>query len=222
MSAGRAHDAAARRVDGPRAGATSTGAARRAGRPRPIDDDAARSDLAARSQRAARAAHRPPRAAGREHARRTTTARWSSTSASARSPRRRACRRSTGPSCSRRSPSLVGAERAVASAARVLGPDALVATCRTSSRWRCRPRPASRRRSRCSTTAHRRSRPRPARSAVPLERLVRVRPRTLLTIAALVGAFYVLLPQLANVDDSFGPRDANWGWLLRRSRACRC
>ena len=33
-------------------------------------------------------------------------------------------------------------------------------------------------------------------------------------IAALVGAFYVLLPQLANVDDSFQAiADANWGWL---------
>ena len=50
---------------------------------------------------------------------------------------------------------------------------------------------------------------------VPLERLIRVRPRTLVTIAALVGAFYVLLPQLANVGDSFvALRSANWGWLV--------
>ncbi|MCU1381076.1 MAG: hypothetical protein JWN29_4059 [Acidimicrobiales bacterium] len=50
---------------------------------------------------------------------------------------------------------------------------------------------------------------------VPLERLVRVKPRTLLTIAALVGAFYVFLPQLANVGDSFRAlRSANWGWLV--------
>jgi undecaprenyl-diphosphatase len=49
---------------------------------------------------------------------------------------------------------------------------------------------------------------------VALERLVRVRARTLVTIAALVGAFYVLLPQLANVGDSFAAlRTANWGWL---------
>jgi undecaprenyl-diphosphatase len=48
----------------------------------------------------------------------------------------------------------------------------------------------------------------------PLERLVRVRPRTLLIIAMLVGAFYVLLPQLANVDDSVKAlRHANYAWL---------
>jgi undecaprenyl-diphosphatase len=50
---------------------------------------------------------------------------------------------------------------------------------------------------------------------VALERLVRVRPRTLLMITALVGAFYVLLPQLANVGDSFvALRSAAWGWLV--------
>ncbi len=48
----------------------------------------------------------------------------------------------------------------------------------------------------------------------PLERLVRVRPRTLLMIATLTGAFYFLLPQLANIDDSIDAiRSANWGWL---------
>jgi undecaprenyl-diphosphatase len=51
--------------------------------------------------------------------------------------------------------------------------------------------------------------------AVPLERLVRVRPRTVLTIVALMGAFYFLLPQLANVDDSFKALgSANWAFLL--------
>ena len=49
----------------------------------------------------------------------------------------------------------------------------------------------------------------------PLEPLIRVRPRTLFMIAALVGAFYVLLPQLANVDDSFQAiGHANWAWLV--------
>jgi undecaprenyl-diphosphatase len=48
----------------------------------------------------------------------------------------------------------------------------------------------------------------------PLERLVRVRPRTIVMIATLTGAFYFLLPQLANVDDSVRAlRSANWGWL---------
>ena len=48
----------------------------------------------------------------------------------------------------------------------------------------------------------------------PLEQLVRVRPRTLVMIATLTGAFYFLLPQLANVDDSIRAlRSANWAWL---------
>ena len=48
----------------------------------------------------------------------------------------------------------------------------------------------------------------------PLERLVRVNPRTLLMIAVGVGAFYFLLPQLANVGDSFTAlRSANFWWL---------
>jgi glycosyltransferase 2 family protein len=49
---------------------------------------------------------------------------------------------------------------------------------------------------------------------VPLEQLVRVRPRTLLMVATLTGAFYFLLPQLANVDESIeAVTSANWGWL---------
>jgi undecaprenyl-diphosphatase len=48
----------------------------------------------------------------------------------------------------------------------------------------------------------------------PPAQLVRVRARTLVTIAASVGAFYVLLPQLAHVGDSFvALRSANWAWL---------
>ena len=54
-----------------------------------------------------------------------------------------------------------------------------------------------------------------AEEPVPLERLARVRLRTLFTIVTLAGAFYVLLPQLANVDDSFAAlRSASWAWLL--------
>ena len=49
----------------------------------------------------------------------------------------------------------------------------------------------------------------------PLERLVRVRARTLVMITALTAAFYVLLPQLAHVDDSFEAiSHANWAWLV--------
>ena len=49
----------------------------------------------------------------------------------------------------------------------------------------------------------------------PLEQLVRVRPRTLVMIAALTAAFYVLLPQLADVGDSVDAlQGADWWWLL--------
>jgi undecaprenyl-diphosphatase len=49
----------------------------------------------------------------------------------------------------------------------------------------------------------------------PLEQLVRVRPRTLMMVVVLTGAFYLLLPQLANVDDSVRALEsANWAWML--------
>src|SRR5215468_5335775 len=47
-----------------------------------------------------------------------------------------------------------------------------------------------------------------------LAQLQRVRPRTLLTIAALAGAFYYLLPQIAQVSNSWHAiLSANWAWL---------
>ncbi len=47
-----------------------------------------------------------------------------------------------------------------------------------------------------------------------LAQLQRVRPRTLLTIAALAGAFYFLLPQIAQVSSSWHAiLSANWVWL---------
>ena len=51
-------------------------------------------------------------------------------------------------------------------------------------------------------------------SAQPLARLQRVRPRTLLTIAASAGAFYFVLPQLADVSSSWHAlQSAHWVWL---------
>jgi undecaprenyl-diphosphatase len=47
-----------------------------------------------------------------------------------------------------------------------------------------------------------------------LAKLQRVRPRTLFTIAALAGAFYYLLPQIANVSSNWHAiLSANWAWL---------
>ncbi len=47
-----------------------------------------------------------------------------------------------------------------------------------------------------------------------LARLQRVRPRTLLAIAALAGAFYFLLPQIADVGSSWHAlQHVTWAWL---------
>jgi undecaprenyl-diphosphatase len=51
-------------------------------------------------------------------------------------------------------------------------------------------------------------------TSVPLERLERVRPRTLVSIVFLTAAFYFLLPQLANLGDTWNAfRAAQWQWL---------
>jgi undecaprenyl-diphosphatase len=47
-----------------------------------------------------------------------------------------------------------------------------------------------------------------------LARLQRVRPRTLVTIAAAAGAFYLILPQLAQVSSSWRAfQSADWAWV---------
>ena len=52
------------------------------------------------------------------------------------------------------------------------------------------------------------------REDTELARIQRVRPRTLLAIAALAGAFYYLLPQLAQVGSSWRAiQSADWAWL---------
>jgi glycosyltransferase 2 family protein len=110
---------------------------------------------------------------------------------------------------------LVGADRAVASAARVVGPAPLA---------RAIPYLQPLALSAATRKQVSKSMLQDLRAAVatvsgevppPLERLIRVRPRTVFMIAALVGAFYVLLPQLANVGDSFRAiRHAGWAWLV--------
>jgi len=48
----------------------------------------------------------------------------------------------------------------------------------------------------------------------PMARLQRVRPRTLLTIAAMAGAFYLVLPKLAQVSSGWQAlQSADWAWL---------
>ena len=52
-------------------------------------------------------------------------------------------------------------------------------------------------------------------ATLELVRVERVRPRTLLTIAALCGAYYYLLPQLAKVGNPWRALEsAQWAWIL--------
>jgi len=99
---------------------------------------------------------------------------------------------------------LVGADRAVSSAAAVIGarqlaaavpllqPLALSAATGRPSPWR---RLLADTRSAAAAAS--------GLDGPPLARLQRVRPRTLLAIAAAAGAFYFVLPQLAQVGSSW-------------------
>src|SRR5256884_4637251 len=55
---------------------------------------------------------------------------------------------------------------------------------------------------------------RSGRKDTELARLQRVRPRTLLAIAAAAGAYYYLLPELAKVGNPWqAVQSANWAWV---------
>jgi undecaprenyl-diphosphatase len=109
---------------------------------------------------------------------------------------------------------VVGPVPAVASAARVLTADDLAAAmpylqplALSAATRRTAPKAMLRslRASIAETTEH---------EPAPLEQLIRVRPRTVVMVATLTGAFYVLLPQLADVDDSLAALgSASWWWL---------
>ena len=110
---------------------------------------------------------------------------------------------------------LVGPDRSIASATRVIGPADLAAAepflqplalSASTRRQVSKPILHGLRAGVAVATGE---------EPAPLERLARVRLRTLLTILALTGAFYVLLPQLASVDNSLKALgSANWAWLL--------
>jgi glycosyltransferase 2 family protein len=109
---------------------------------------------------------------------------------------------------------LVGAERSVTAATRVLGKEPVAAALPHVQPLALTS--ATRRRASKPLLEELRTAGAEATGSEPVElaRLVRVRPRTLLMIAAGTAAFYILLPQLADVGDSvqaFG--DANWSWI---------
>ena len=112
---------------------------------------------------------------------------------------------------------LVGIDDAVDAALAQLGPDRLAAAVpllqplALSPAMRARLRTATISLDELRATVLRRT----GSPDVPLERLERVRPRTLLSVIALTAAFYFVLPQLANLGDTFQAfGDAEWPWLL--------
>ena len=112
---------------------------------------------------------------------------------------------------------LVGEERAVSTAAKVLGAEGsapavpllqpLALSAGTRRAIARQPGLLTRTRSQAADAS--------GQATQKLARVERVRPRTLLTIAALSGAFYYLLPQLAKVAGGWRALgSAHWAWVL--------
>jgi glycosyltransferase 2 family protein len=111
---------------------------------------------------------------------------------------------------------ITGAGRAVGAAAAVIGPDGVAAAVpllqplalSAGTRRAVARHDGLLARTRAAAAAA------SGREDTGLARVQRVRPRTLLAIAALAGAFYYLLPQLAQVSSSWRAiQSADWAWL---------
>ena len=168
----------------------------------------------------AHAPHRAPRPPPFEHRRRRRRASpGSSTSASARSPSSTRCSTPTWRSCSPRSRSCAGAERAVDAALAVLGVDAVArrrCTCYSSTRSAAPPA------ARCAnakgllkelqTTVAASVRRRAARSS---RRSHASTASALLTLVMLVLVVYFLLPQFSDLPGIVDQvKEANWIWFV--------
>ena len=112
---------------------------------------------------------------------------------------------------------MIGAERAVASAAAVIGPGGVAPAVpllqplalSAGTRRAIAGHDGLLTQTRAAAAAASGS-----DQAPELARIQRVRPRTLLAIAALAGAFYYLLPQLAQVQSSWHAiQSADWAWV---------
>jgi glycosyltransferase 2 family protein len=112
--------------------------------------------------------------------------------------------------------SIVGADRAVGSATAVIGPEGVAAAVpllqplalSASTRRAIGRQDGLLPRTRAAAAAA------SGRPDQDLARIQRVRPRTLLAIAAAAGAFYFLLPKLAQVGSSWQAiQSADWAWL---------
>ena len=162
--------------------------------------------------------NRAPLAADGQHRGSTVLAGpGSSTSASPNWVPRSARWRSTSPSCWPRWPPSSGPSRSVAgSAAAVIGPDGVAAAVPLLQplALSAGTRRAIARQDGLLTKTRAAAAAASGREDQELARIQRVRPRTLLAIAAAAGAFYYLLPQLAQVPGSWQAiLSADWAWL---------
>jgi undecaprenyl-diphosphatase len=111
---------------------------------------------------------------------------------------------------------VAGAERSVAGAAAVIGPDgvAVAVPLLQPLALSAGTRRAIARQDGLLTKTRAAAAAAGGREDQELARIQRVRPRTLLAIAAAAGAFYYLLPQLADVGSSWRAiQSADWAWL---------
>ena len=111
---------------------------------------------------------------------------------------------------------IIGADRAVAGAAAVIGPDDVAAAVPLLQplALSAGTRRAVARHDGLLTRTRAAAAAASGREDQELARIQRVRPRTLLAIAAAAGAFYYLLPQLAQVGGSWrAVQSADWAWL---------
>jgi undecaprenyl-diphosphatase len=111
---------------------------------------------------------------------------------------------------------IVGAERAVAAAATVIGTDGAAAAVPLLQplALSAGTRRAVARQDGLLTQTRAAAAAVSGRQDTQLARLQRVRPRTLLAIAAAAGVYYYLLPQLAKVGNPWqAVQSANWAWV---------
>ncbi len=111
---------------------------------------------------------------------------------------------------------ITGAGRAVTGAATVIGPDGVAAAVPLLQplALSAGTRRAIARHDGLLTQTRAAAAAASGREDQELARIQRVRPRTLLAIAAVAGAFYYLLPQLAQVPSSWrAVQSADWAWL---------
>jgi len=111
---------------------------------------------------------------------------------------------------------IAGAERPVATAVAVIGPDRVAAAVPLLQplALSAGTRRAIARHNGLLTQTRKAATAASGRQDTELARIQRVRPRTLLAVAALAGAFYFLLPRLAEVGSSWqAVQSADWAWV---------